>query len=454
MYVVRTVSGNNNNMTMSMTTTRYGIVITTIAFITILHCSNASNNNNNMKIHIIRPRNDSLIWGKYLDISIGITHPSPSMLSNLNATICVEINPNEIYGICNSFSFPPNLVDNITPNVSFIDIDSYIPIDIQIEYRKNNIPLKKNLTLTSTLQIHSKELQHDVQTNVAIPSNFKLIGHVDEKDVMAHALVINLERKPRRFFYTNERLQKNNFHNIYQLLGFDGQDEQHDFDSMQIFHGSRGHRAASASHIQAWEHAYKKFQENTSLHIFSIFEDDVLFHEDFHLKLPKYIEQIPSDADIIYMGWMRGALWATEYDEKTQNNIKVQYADADTSIEEGYVIKRHPACLHAYIVTRLGILKMLNNILPLNDAIDLKIASWIFNGKLKGYAFNGKMLRPTNITNIGEDRDRGIIYQDESMGTDIDSFDKVLLLEENRKLRKEINKLRMEIEELRRASGG
>ena len=51
---------------------------------------------------------------------------------------------------------------------------------------------------------------------------------------------------------------------------------------------------------------------------------------------------------------MRGALWATEYDEKTQNNIKVQYADADTSIEEGYVIKRHPACLHAYIVTRLG----------------------------------------------------------------------------------------------------
>ena len=122
MYVVRTVSGNNNNMTMSMTTAIYGIVITTIAFITILHFSNASNNNNNMKIHIIRPRNDSLIWGKYLDISIGITHPSPSMLSNLNATICVEINPNEIYSTCNSFSFPPNLVDNITPNVSFIDI--------------------------------------------------------------------------------------------------------------------------------------------------------------------------------------------------------------------------------------------------------------------------------------------------------------------------------------------
>eukprot|EP00943_MAST-04B_sp_MAST-4B-sp1_P009478 g9478.t1 len=91
------------------------------------------------------------------------------------------------------------------------------------------------------------------------------------------------------------------------------------------------------------------------------------------------------------MGWMRGAIWATEYDVKTEKNIKVQHADADTSIEEGYVIKRHPACLHAYIITRLGIQKMLDNILPLNDAIDLKIASWIFNGQLNGYVFNGKI---------------------------------------------------------------
>ena len=35
------------------------------------------------------------------------------------------------------------------------------------------------------------------------------------------------------------------------------------------------------------------------------------------------------------------------------------------------------------------------------------------------------------------------------MGTDIDSFDKVLLLEENRQLRKEVNKLRSELEGLK-----
>ncbi len=277
-------------------------IIITIAFITfLLHFSNASNsyNNNsnkNMKIHIIRPRNDSLIWGKYLDISIGITHPFLSILNNIHATICVEINPNKIYSICNSFSFPSNLVDDITQNVSFVDKSSYIPIDIQIEYKKNKIPLNENLTLISTLQIHKRDLPHDVQSNIAISSQFKLIGHVDEKDVLKNAMVINLERKPRRFFYTNERLKKNNFLNIYKLLGFDGNDETLDFDLMQIFHGSRGHRAASASHIQAWEHAYNKFQQNSSLHIFSIFEDDVLFHEDFNLKLNEYIEKIPSDA--------------------------------------------------------------------------------------------------------------------------------------------------------------
>ena len=174
--------------------------------------------------------------------------------------------------------------------------------------------------------------------------------------------------------------------------------------------------------------------------------------ELFNTELKKYVEQIPADADIIFMGWMRGAIWATEFNNKTQKMERVQYADADTSVDENYVIKRHPACLHAYIVTRLGIKKMLENILPLNDAIDLKIASWIFHNKINGYVFNGKKLRQSNITNIREFRDRGIVYQDESMGTDIDSFNTVLLLQENRQLRKEVQNLKKKIEILKQSN--
>ena len=75
--------------------------------------------------------------------------------------------------------------------------------------------------------------------------------------------------------------------------------------------------------------------------------------------------------------------------KNTMKKGKLEYADADTSESEGYVIKRHPACLHAYIVTRL-IKKMLENILPLNDAIDLKVASMIFDSTLKGYRLMAK----------------------------------------------------------------
>ena len=82
--------------------------------------------------------------------------------------------------------------------------------------------------------------------------------------------------------------------------------------------------------------------------------------------------------------------------------------------------------LHAYIVTRLGINKLLENILPLNDAIDLKVASMIFESTLKGYAFNGKKMRKTSIENAREHRDRGIVYQDDSLGTDIDGFNTVI----------------------------
>ena len=129
----------------------------------------------------------------------------------------------------------------------------------------------------------------------------------------------------------------------------------------------------------------------------------------------------------------------------------MQYADADTSEDEGFVIKRHPACLHAYIVTRLGINKLLENILPLNDAIDLKVASMIFESTLKGYAFNGKKKCEKQVLKMQrEHRDRGIVYQDDALGTDIDGFNTVMLLEENRKLRKKIQFLQNTVDELKR----
>ena len=80
--------------------------------------------------------------------------------------------------------------------------------------------------------------------------------------------------------------------------------------------------AASASVTRAWEYVYKRFQEDATLNIYTIFEDDILFHEDFADQLHRYVEEIPSNADIIFMGWMRGAIWTTEYNEEKLANFR------------------------------------------------------------------------------------------------------------------------------------
>ena len=389
---------------------------------------------------IDQPHGNSLAWGRFLDISISIRNWNLSLLDNVSANLCIEIKGVDMYRKCTPFIFPSS---SAWQN----EKDAYIPITLEVPYSEQNTPLNTDLQISGAIQFYN----HGQLTINIDPVNFQILANIDEQDVLRNALVINLERKPGRFFYTNERLKGQNFVNIHRMLATDGNSVNISmFEKMQIYHGSPGHRAASASHIRAWEDVYKRFQEDATLNIYTIFEDDVLFHEDFADQLNKYVEKIPSNADIIFMGWMRGAIWTKEYNEKKGKLEKVQYADADTSESEGYVIKRHPACLHAYIVTRLGIKKMLENILPLNDAIDLKVASMIFDSTLKGYAFNGKKMRKINIENAREHRDRGIVFQDDSLGTDIDGFNTVMLLEENRKLRKKINFLQNTINELKR----
>jgi GR25 family glycosyltransferase involved in LPS biosynthesis len=387
-----------------------------------------------------QPHGNSLAWGRSLDISISVKNCDLSLLDNISGNLCIKIKGIHTYKKCYPFIFPSS---SAWQN----EKDAYIPITLQVPYNKETTPLNTKLQISGAIQFYK---YGNFTINIK-PVNFQLLANIHEQEVLRNALVINLERKPGRFFYTNERLKQQNFVNIHQMLATDGNSVNvSTFEKMQIYHGSPGHRAASASHIRAWEYVYKRFQEDATLNIYTIFEDDILFHEDFADQLHRYVEEIPSNADIIFMGWMRGAIWTTEYNEKTGKLQKVQYADADTSEDEGFVIKRHPACLHAYIVTRLGINKLLENILPLNDAIDLKVASMIFESTLKGYAFNGKKMRKTSIENAREHRDRGIVYQDDALGTDIDGFNTVMLLEENRKLRKKIQFLQNTVDELKR----
>ena len=188
--------------------------------------------------------------------------------------------------------------------------------------------------------------------------------------------------------------------------------------------------------------------------VFTIFEDDALPHEKFKGLLDTYLSESPSQAEVLYLGWQRGAIQVGG----------VVHVDPPTETTMPLVLRRHPACLHAYIVTPAALDKLLRLVLPLHDTVDGKVMRLAWKGQLQSFAFNGmhhlSAMLETGLTEEdvessiemsfdGEtdnqialdvksgsscpsgkcphlvvsrmDRNRGIVYQDATMGTDIDS---------------------------------
>ena len=141
-------------------------------------------------------------------------------------------------------------------------------------------------------------------------------------------------------------------------------------------------------------------------------------------------------------GWQRGALKRpADPDGKTFEYV----IDPETNASLPHVLPRHPACLHAYFLTRGGMRKLAKHATPVNDTIDMRVAFLIQQKVLRGYAWNGSLF-PSEIriskraslspadrklaSRVDIDtahfvarrlgRDRGIMFQDSSMGTDVD----------------------------------
>ena len=130
----------------------------------------------------------------------------------------------------------------------------------------------------------------------------------------------------------------------------------------------------------------------------------------------------------------------------TADGLSFEYViDPETNQSLPHVLPRHPACLHGYFLTRGGMRRLAQRATPVNDTIDMRVALLIYQGVIKGYAWNGQKY-PSEIriseraSLVAEDRklaklpdvgkphfvsrrlgrDRGIIFQDASMGTDVD----------------------------------
>jgi len=177
--------------------------------------------------------------------------------------------------------------------------------------------------------------------------------------------LINLDRSPERLQVVFPRLLAAGFTNIERISGVDGvlmhinktlsnEWEKHGSPKFANHHSISfdkllqkhiGREGCMLSHLNIW----KKIIEMENIEdrtMFTVFEDDIDFHEKWNKLVPDYYNRTPKDFDILFIG----------------NEIDI--ACADTTI-----CKLPTYCTHAYIITRAGAQKLYNLLLNYPNGI-------------------------------------------------------------------------------------
>ena len=215
--------------------------------------------------------------------------------------------------------------------------------------------------------------------------------------------IINLDRKPERFIYVKEQLDKMGITNYERISAVDGfnltQKELEDFGLTPELSERKGIAGCAASHIKIWKH----IAEN-KLGWCLILEDDAHFHPDFLKLFEKYWVNVPKNAKIIYPGYCANK----EVEESSKS-----------------VIEKGVMCTQAYMLSSDGAQYLLNNVFPLENPIDITILTH-FNNNFGSYIFNGNIsmdgIRPNDYKESNGRRCmfNGIIYQNhEEQGSTI-----------------------------------
>jgi GR25 family glycosyltransferase involved in LPS biosynthesis len=233
------------------------------------------------------------------------------------------------------------------------------------------------------------------------------------------SVMISLPRLQHRFQVTKEKLEAAGFKNISIVKGVDGFNDDIE-PLLQTFglegklaeeiSGKKGKIACTLSHVLLW----KKIVDE-KIPWLLIFEDDALPHPEFRTLGPSWWEETPSDFDVVLLG----------------NQMDIR----DIRLYNGNKIVQSPAyCLHAYIVSYKGALRLLELLqqtgtMKMND---IQVCEWMALGLLDYYCWNGTGLQEKGYpvfhqrmdladalkyeTLIVERRDTGLIYQNFLLG--------------------------------------
>ena len=149
------------------------------------------------------------------------------------------------------------------------------------------------------------------------------------------------------------------------------------------------------AHIKVW----KLFVESGAKYGI-VFEDDVIFEDNFREELDKGIKNTPNDFDILYLGCFG-----------CQNNINfntLQFANQgiiniNAKFRNNYVNKPFSAlATHAYVVSRKGVKKLLTYIEHnIYTHIDLNIQTLVSHNLINVYSFNNRIAYQTSTDETG-----------------------------------------------------
>ena len=183
---------------------------------------------------------------------------------------------------------------------------------------------------------------------------------------------------PERFVHLKKEVEKTGL-DVNYVLGYDK--NQIDMEILKENHENTGKVACHMGHLLVM----KKFLEGDSDYAV-IFEDDIVFedHTNIKPKIEFILDKSPRDADIIFLSYC--------FEDCRKNNNKRMFNKANRAL-----------CRHAYIVSRRGAQKIIENTWPMkNKAGDEMYSSLLRKRHLNGYTIKNDFISiEQNRLNLG-----------------------------------------------------
>lgn len=151
------------------------------------------------------------------------------------------------------------------------------------------------------------------------------------------------------------------------------------------------------SHIKTW----KMFLESGKDFCF-IFEDDVIFENNFLEEYPKALKYVPNDFDILYLGCL--LCGKDKNIINTLNKIINLNSKTDKKINSYIKIPEIALGTHSYVLSKEGAKKLINNIdTQINNHIDVMIMKLYFNDEINVYALNNRIAFQTSTDELNSE---------------------------------------------------